>query len=902
MTQPNRSIDDLFADALDLPESERTAFLARQTANVEVMAEVRSLLDAHRRAGQFLPGAAGSGLHDTDPMIGQELGGWRIVREIGSGGMGRVYLGERPGEGYVQRAAIKLIKRGMDTDAMLERFRRERRLLASLEHPGIARLLDGGAAPDGRPWLAMEFVADGQPIDVYADEAGLSLPERIQLFIQACDTVHAAHQKLVVHRDLKPGNLLVTADGRVKLLDFGIARLMTGDDNTGSAATELTAPQDRILTPTYASPEQLAGGSVTTASDIHGLGVLLFRLLTGELPWRDGRRDQSTRPERPTTRLSSMDADELDRVARQRLTTPDALRRQLRGDLERITMKAMAPEAADRYGSAAALGRDLERFLQHEPVEASAGGAPYRLAKFARRYPIGTGLGAAAVASLALGVVGLAAALLIVGRARASEQTALVEMTRARDAERSALGEMSRALDAETSALGQMTQARDAEREALAAMTTARDAEARALSTARSEQATAEAVTGYMADLLSSPDPWRRSEQFENGRDVKVIDVVNRHAEHLDAEPPSDPAIEAAIRRILGRTAHALGDQVSAQKHLRRAIALDSANRGPGHAFTLTSKLLLSNSLRITNRYGEAEQLIREVADGRTEMFGLDNVETQLARNNLAVLLWERGRTDEALPLARTTLAWRRANLEPTDPDLLKAISNLALILTDRDQIEEAEQLFREELDIGRSIFPEDHPQLLNTMNNLARCLHARGSFAEAGRLMTESLAGARNRLGDEHPQTLNAIGNLAAILEAQERFDEALPLYQESLAVRERTYGADSPSLAVTLTNLGNLSRKAGQLDRSRELYERSLAIHRAEYGDDFWAIGVVRSGLGATLLELGRLAEAEQELLESIRVLDAGGRGESSFMTRAQEKLAEVRAAGAADEGGEG
>ena len=433
-------LNRLFHGALALDPGAREAYLAAQCGgDADLRREAERLLAAHERAGGFIEepavarATAGFGAGESEAeggtgavSPGLRLGAYGIVREIGRGGMGAVYLAERVDGQFEQRVAVKLIKRGMDTDLVLRQFRAERQILASLEHGDIARLLDGGTTEDGRPYFVMEYV-DGQPIDVWADARRLTVRDRLRLFLRAAGAVEYAHRHRVIHRDLKPVNILVTADGGPKLLDFGIAKVLhPGNDEPTSSVTGL-----RLLTPEYASPEQVAGGRATEASDVYSLGVVLYELLTGRSPYRPRSRDpldvaeavRTTDPERPSTAVTRP-ADrahagprrrgvEEDRAVATGVETTERLRRQLQGDLDTIVLTALRKEPARRYASVALFMEDLQRHLDGLPVRARRDGAGYRLAKFARRNR-GPVLAAAGAGALAL-VLGAGAAVLRLG-------------------------------------------------------------------------------------------------------------------------------------------------------------------------------------------------------------------------------------------------------------------------------------------------------------------------------------------------------------------------------------------------------------------------------------------------------------------------------------------------------
>jgi len=424
-------IKELFSTALCLTDGERVSFLSG--VEVGLRREVEKLLANYAAAEDFIaePAAVGFGFKDDsdDKFIGTKIDDYLILEEIGTGGMGAVYLAEQQEENLSHRVALKLIKRGMDTSSVLKRFVMERQILANLEHPAIARFLDGGSTPDGLPYFVMEYI-EGRTITRYCDEANLDINARLQLFQKVAAAVSFAHQNLVVHRDLKPSNILVTADGEPKLLDFGIAKILNPDWAVDTA--EATATMFRVMTPEYASPEQLRGLPVTTASDVYSLGVVLYELLTGERPYKIESRlpDEIAReiltrePVRPSSLLSRQTASGTGRENGEATKLRYERLKSLRGDLDNIILKALQNEPSRRFASVQEFSEDIRRHLKGLPVSASADTISYRMAKFIKRHKAGAVAAAAIVTTLitATGVTAWQARRANIERARAEQR------------------------------------------------------------------------------------------------------------------------------------------------------------------------------------------------------------------------------------------------------------------------------------------------------------------------------------------------------------------------------------------------------------------------------------------------------------------------------------------------
>ncbi|MEM1044082.1 MAG: serine/threonine-protein kinase [Bacteroidota bacterium] len=854
-------VKTLFEEALAQPPEARAAFLETACDEEALRREVDSLLEAAEETGPVdrleeawaRPIAEAHGAADTPPVPAapaaeQRVGPYQIVQVLGRGGMGTVYLAERADGQFEQTVALKVVREGMDSPALQSRFLAERRVLARLQHPGIARLLDGGLAESGQPYFAMERL-EGERLDDYCDARCLRIAERLQLFGQVCEAVHHAHRHLVIHRDLKPSNILVTDDGTVKLLDFGIAKLL---EDAGSDAPTQTI--ERVLTPGYAAPEQIRGLPVSTAADVYSLGVVLYELLTGCRPYEVGTLSPAelerviceTEPPRPSTRVTTA-TDEGDatpgQISQARSTAPETLGRRLAGDLDTIVLKALAKEPERRYASAEALLEDLQRHLDGLPVRARPPTVRYRARKFVRRNALGVSLVALLMLALGAGLAGTA------------------------------------------------WQARVAAAE--------RD-------TARREAATAEQVTDYLVEVFGASDPWQNPEGGR-GEEVTARQLLEQGAEQLE-RLEGDPAVQAAVMDALGSVYYRIGMYEKAQPLLERALAERRALWGDAHEEVVESLTRLSDLFYETGAYDRVEALDREALALRRQLFGDRHLGVAASLNNLAALLYALGEHDEAESMMREALALRRQLLGDDHPELAETLGNLAVMLrTDgaygesealqrealalyrelhgddhptiatslnnvaavlRDKLayEEAEQFQREALAMNRRLLGDDHPYVATSLNNLAGLLHEAGADDQAVPIHREALALRRQFLGDDHPDVAQSLSNLAGSLRGLGLYDEAETSYREALAVRRQALGGDHPDVASSLNNLAELYRFTSADDRAEPLYREALAIYQERLGDDHVLTSKVLHGLGLLLVDNAGAVEAEPLLRRSL------------------------------------
>ncbi len=842
---PFRAAREAFEALIDLEKEAREARLAALAARDPALADqVRRLLTADAGAGEFLETPAGVAARevvadwlaasDDAGRAGESVGPYRLARLLGRGGMGEVWEAERADGQFEQRLALKLLKRGMDSEEILRRFLRERQILARLAHPGIARLLEGGLTADGRPYFALEKV-DGLPITEHAREGALTVRARVRLVIAAAEAVDSAHRQLVVHRDLKPSNILVTGAGEVKLLDFGIAKIL----GEGEDSTALTALGLRALTPAYAAPEQILGEPVTTATDVYSLGVVLFELLTGKLPHA---RSSTSAPvlmaelaretvPRLGAAVRQLDADEL-----QRLGLPARelrrLERRVAGDLETILARALAREPERRYPSAAAFAEDLGRYLAGRPVRARPDARLYRLRKFVVRHRVGVAAALLALISLA---GGLSVALWQARRAATSARQSAAASVRAERVKEFLISAFAIA-DPESGAGG---------------TTTARQLIFEAGRTIdRSEFGGDPELT---ADLLEAV---ARIERNLGELGAAATHAARALALRRERFPAGATALAAATA-TLGSVRLAEGKLEEAEKELSTALAALAASEPPGsltlarvrsdyadvlfwqgrtqesealerkaweaYRATLGDEALptamhlrnLGVLLQALGRADAAESALRTSQAVIEKLQGGDHPNAATSHLDLAVLLEERGKPEEAEALYRSSLAVRRASLGDHHLMTGQSLQLYALFLLNRGRLDESETLYREARALFAAINPR-HFEVGKCDNGLALIAGRRGDHRTAERLLASARDLFREQLGERHPFSWQVTINLAREIAAQGRSVEALAIDREALAKLEEVSGPESAEVQWALERLADVLDQAGRRDEA--------------------------------------------------------------------------------------
>ncbi len=633
--------------------------------------------------------------------------------------MGEVWLAEQQ-EPVRRQVAIKLIKRGMDTRQVIARFQAERQALAMMDHPAIAHVLDAGETDRGRPYFVMEYVR-GVPITDYCERHHLTVRERVDLFRRVCDGVQHAHQKALIHRDLKPTNILITVQqgrARPKIIDFGVAKATAQRLTERTLFTELG---QMIGTPEFMSPEQadLTGEDVDTRTDVYSLGAVLYTLLAGTMPFEAAtlrtaglenlrRTIREEEPQRPSERVRQLADEEAEAVAESRGCLPAGLIRQLDGDLDWIVMKALEKERNRRYGSPQELAADLGRHLDDVPVDARPPSTAYRVGKFTRRHR--AAVTAAAVVLLLL--VTFATAMALQARSLAQE----------RDRKEMALAE-------------------------------------------------AETVTRFLTDMLAAVDPIRA------GRDATVREVLDSASDELGTAFVGRPMVESGLRVTIGRAYNALGLYETAETHLRTAYNLRRGLLGEEHPETLQVMHSLANVYFQRGRYAEAESLHRQVLEARRRVLEPGHVDIQWSLGNLALSYYAQQRYEEAEPLLLEALEGSHRAAGEENKQALTLRNNLAALYHVTGRFDEAEAVYRQSLALQERILGPRHPDTLITRGNLAEILADQGRQERAVRILTGVLADKREVLGEDHPSTLYSAKLLSGIQRRGNRPQQAADL-----------------------------------------------------------------------------------------------------------------------------
>ena len=704
-------------------------------------------------------------------LEGRRIGPYELVEELGHGGMGRVFLGRRADGEFDQQVAIKCLGVAFPARKATKRFLAERQILATLDHPNIARLLDGGVTEAGQPYFVMEVV-EGQRIDTYCRNNQLSIPDRLRLLIDVCSAVQYAHQKLVVHRDLKPANIFVTEEGQVKLLDFGIAKLLDPEAMRVETMPH-TRPGCLPMTPTYASPEQVRGTDITTASDVYQLGIVLYELLTGRRPYsvEDRAPSEVERiiceevPEPPSAATASGDLSDAD-------APPAELHKTLRGDLDTIVMTALRKEPDRRYDSADQLADDLRRFLNGRPVSAHPNSWTYRARKFVRRHRGGV---AAAVVIV----------LLLIGYG--------VTITWH----------------------SQRTQV--------------------ALNRAQREARKSEQVTRFLVDLFERADPYQHSGSAVQLDDTLTArELLDQGAARVRRELSDQPEVQATMMYTLGRIYRQRGYHDEAASLLDDAIAVQREHLPPTHPDRAKSLHERARLLRYEGQTERAARLYRKSLSIQRMNFGEKHPDIADNIRELAIIAARDGRYAQADSLFREVLAMRTSLQGPHHPDVATALHTLGLLHVQKGELADAERLLRRSLTIRQRHADADHPLLAETLDRLGQVLVKQGALDAAEPRLREAQAIREKLFPEVHPSRAVTLNNMGRLLQKKGNYAAADSLHQTAQAIYQELYGTTNLDAANTLYERAQAHRAQSDYATAERLYERAAAMQRSLHGPE--------------------------------------------------------------------
>lgn len=847
-----KELSRLFDQVVDLEGEVRESIIRERCAgDPELERELRDLLaaDSTDESAEFVVGVVASEAATlTAPDLhGHTLGSWRILEAIGEGGMGTVYLADRADGAYEAKAAIKLVRGGIPSPTLSERFRVERQILAGLSHPGVAKLLDGGSTEDGTPYLVMEFI-DGQPITEWCDDRALGIEDRLTLFLKVSDSVAYAHRALVAHRDLKPSNILVAADGEPKLLDFGIAKLM---EDMGEGGEDVTQTYS-LLTPAYASPEQVSGEGAGVAADIYSLGVILYELLSGRLPIE-------TKGLTPVQLISKV-TREVPAVMSSVVDRPEQKRR-LTGDLDAIVSRALRKEPEQRYASVAALAEDIRLHLRGMPIRARNDDWSYRTGKLVRR-----NRGVVSGGLLML-VVGVWFTINTVVQARAVAR----ERDRA-EAQRAVAERVSGFLE-------------DLFTEADPNQATAEDVTVREILD--------RGASRVLADLEAEPDI-QAALATVMGRVYRAI------GEYDAAEPLLDSALAVRKRSSTvrsedlavayterGALAYDIGDYESALEFHSRALEAFEEGAGGDDASVASALDWIAVSLMELGRLDDAERYSTAGVEMYRRIDSAPNVDLASALTSLTDVLRGLGRIDDALVVGEEALDMARVLYGADHLEVAAALNQLASTYRQAGRPGEAVPLVEEGLAIRRSAFDGPHVEIAASLGNLANMLMSLDRMDEALVHRIASVDMLKEIFSDDHPYIAASTNSLGGVLQQMGRITEAESVFDESLTSHRLVFPADHPNLGFPLTALGKIYREDGRLRESEDALREAYEARKAGLPERHWHVAASGIELGLTLDLVGRFEEADTYLTEAYAILDEAFGADDARTERARGTL---------------
>jgi eukaryotic-like serine/threonine-protein kinase len=755
-------------------------------------------------------------------MTADRIGPYRVLRTLGVGGMGEVFLAERADAQFEQLVAIKVVHGG--SRDLQSRFKSERQILAQLDHPNIAHLLDGGAQPDGTAYIVMEYV-EGIPIDAYCDKNRLDIAARLRLFQTVCAAVHYAHQNLIVHRDLKPTNILVTASGVLKLLDFGIAKLLD-ERQAGHHTLAVTHENLRVMTPDHASPEQVRGQAITTSSDVYVLGVLLYKLLAGTGPFvitsirfadiEHAICEKEALP--PSQAVSSVELKDTLGVADARNSTVNRLRRALKGDLDNIVFMAMRKEPERRYASSQQLASDIQRYLDGKPVIARRDTMSYRCTKFVRRHWLPVAAGASTI-------------ILIVAFATNTYLQSL-------------------------------------------RMAAERDRVAEQRERAERERSRAEEVSSFLVNLFKLSDP-----EENRGNQVTARELLDLSAKQLRAGLQDQPTTKAALLSTVGAVYDSLGQYQQALPLLAESLKLQGQTNDKERFETL---LEIGRAHIGTGDLPGAEAPLQEAMHLSQSNFGATSVESGQALWSLGMLRYQLGLLGESKRLYIRSLSILETSAA-LQTDVAAVLDDLAKVYAREQQWTLAKQTYERALEIYRRVLGDEHPRVAMRLNNLALVAENMGELPRAESLFQESIRLHERAYGQDHPETAAVKGNYGSLLEREGRLPEAEPLLRSALNVNLALYGPNNYNVGYARVSLAMLLQDQKNFGGAEAQFRQALAVYDKALPVDHPYRASALMHFAHLLVDLGKASEGLSMSEQSLQILSATAPASNPWVAQA-------------------
>jgi len=809
-TERWEKIGIIFDEALKLGEPERSDFIKSACGDdIEMMNEVKSLIQADFDVPSVLKAQVADAVNIRSQINyeGKIIGNYKVIKQIAEGGMGSVFLAERADGQFEQKVALKIIKPGMNSNEIIKRFLSERQILARLQHPNIAKLLDGGLTDDNLPYFTMEYV-EGEPIDEYCDKNNLTVEERLKIFITVCSAIQYAHHNLVIHRDIKPSNIMIKKDGTVKLLDFGIAKVLSED--TLNEGENLTQTGLHVMTPEYASPEQIKSEHITTSTDIYSLGLVLYELLTGEKvhkiknysPLEMEKAICYTQPQKPSSTIKSVqtkDKLKADQISIKRNTLPDKLKKKLSGDLDNICLTALRKEPENRYSSVELFRQDIENFLQERPVTARQSTINYRTKKFVLRHKV------AVVSTLLIFLI-------------------IASLT--------------------TFYTIQLKQERDA---------------------AQAEADKANEVSGFLKNIFKVSDPYNA-----RGDTITARELLDKGAEKINRSLSNQPEVKAELLDLIGQVYLNMGMYNKADSLIKKGLAIREKYDKTGTDIE-NSLNSLSNVYLFKGEYSKAAALLKRAVSLHESLSQKDDSAYTSTLSNLAWTYYATGKylKSDSTYIFLINILKNKYGIK--NEFMLTQMNNLALNYHEEGKYEKSDSLFQITLNREKIVYGnKPHPELSTTMYNYGELLRDKGNFPRAEKMFKSALAMDLKLHGPVNPDVAYSTQGLASFYLAEGHYNEAHKLFRRALEIREKLLGKNHPDVAYAIYNVGLVYCDEQKYDSSKTYFEKSLTMHKKLNGPSHKSVGICLNMLGFVNSKIGNYKLAERQTRQSMKIIE--------------------------------